>query len=223
MDFGQWLNQKRLEKHLTQAKLAAAAGLSTSYISTLERQAGHHITGATPQPTADAVEKIAKALGENIDEVRLIAGYAPTKPILPTGLKIFTPDPYSQEGAPFIKGKIPAGRPQEIFESGDTTSMDAYLEGHLPGVLYMQVEGNSMEDARIFSGDMIVVKQNSHPPNGSIVVAELNGEFTIKRYRRWEGETYLVAENPTMKPHRIEVGDEFAVWGVVTHIVHKLR
>lgn len=62
---------------MTQGQLAARAGISTSYVSTLEREQGHTITNAAPRPAPEVVESLAKALGASTDEARLAAGYAP--------------------------------------------------------------------------------------------------------------------------------------------------
>ncbi len=77
MRFGEWLYSKRRELRLTQGELARRAGISTSYVSTLERGQPHALTNASPQPAPDVVEAIAKVLGEDIDAVRVLAGYAP--------------------------------------------------------------------------------------------------------------------------------------------------
>lgn len=77
MRFANWLVERRKALHLTQGELAKRAGLSTSYISTLERDAPHNITGARPRPTPEAVVAIAKALNENPDDVLLRCGYSP--------------------------------------------------------------------------------------------------------------------------------------------------
>jgi transcriptional regulator with XRE-family HTH domain len=76
MTFGKWLLERRREKGLTQGELARRANISTSYVSTLERSEPHSITNTSPQPTAEVVESIAKALGVETDEARLAAGYA---------------------------------------------------------------------------------------------------------------------------------------------------
>lgn len=76
MQFGKWLHDKRKEKRLTQGELAAKAGISTSYVSTLEREQPHGITNANPQPTAEVVESLARVLDQDVDEARTLAGYA---------------------------------------------------------------------------------------------------------------------------------------------------
>lgn len=77
MKFGEWLRLARKTARLTQGEVAKRAGISTSYVSTLERNAGHPITEAEPQPKLEVVDSIARAVGVEIDEARLAAGYAP--------------------------------------------------------------------------------------------------------------------------------------------------
>lgn len=75
--FGQWLLRCRKERGWTQKFLHEKSGVSESYISTLERSQPHSITGAKLRPEPDKVELLAKALGENVDQALIIAGYSP--------------------------------------------------------------------------------------------------------------------------------------------------
>lgn len=85
--FGKWLHDKRKAAGLTQGQLAQKAGISTSYVSTLERSERHHLTDAPPQPTTEVVDSIAKALNVAMDDARLAAGYAASgnSPLLDIG------------------------------------------------------------------------------------------------------------------------------------------
>ncbi len=75
--FGKWLFDRRKAARLTQGQVAERAGISISYVSTLERSERHHLTNAPPRPAIEVVEAIAKALDAPLDEARLVAGYAP--------------------------------------------------------------------------------------------------------------------------------------------------
>lgn len=77
MSFGGWLRLKRKESRLTQGELADKVGISTSYVSTLERSQPHGLTNAPPQPAKHVVISLAKALNTDLDEALLAAGYAP--------------------------------------------------------------------------------------------------------------------------------------------------
>lgn len=74
---GKWLYASRKAAGLTQGELARKAQISTSYVSTLEREEPHHITNASPRPAVSIVDAIAKAVNKPVNEARLIFGYAP--------------------------------------------------------------------------------------------------------------------------------------------------
>lgn len=80
MTFGQWVRLKREEKGLTQMDVARRAGVSMSYISTIERGERHRITGAPSAPSRDIIINIAKALGADEAEALMRAGYTPEDP-----------------------------------------------------------------------------------------------------------------------------------------------
>ncbi len=77
-----------------------------------------------------------------------------------------------------------------------------------------------MINAGIFPGDLLIVDRSLEAVNNKIVVAVLNGEFTVKRLRKRQGRITLLAENPNFPP--IEIPDEadFEIWGVVAHVLH---
>jgi DNA polymerase V len=79
-----------------------------------------------------------------------------------------------------------------------------------------------MIGAGIQSGDVILIDRALTPQKGNIVLAILDGEFTVKRVDIINDTLFLIPENPALKP--IEVGEEstFQVWGVVTFVIHKV-
>ena len=88
----------------------------------------------------------------------------------------------------------------------------------------IRVEGNSMIDADIFSGDIVIVdKSKRNPSEHEVAVCELNGEYTLKRVVWRDGRGWLVPANPEYPEIAITEGDEFSVWGVVTYIIHRPR
>jgi DNA polymerase V len=101
--------------------------------------------------------------------------------------------------------------------------LNELLVEHPAATFFVRVEGNSMVDAQIYSGDVLIVDRSLQADSGSIVVAILNGEFTVKRVVKKKGKLFLVAENPAFAP--IEISDEmdFQIWGVVSYVIHKTR
>ena len=88
----------------------------------------------------------------------------------------------------------------------------------------IRVEGNSMQDADISSGDIIIVdKSNRNPTPSEVAVCELNGEYTLKRFEVRNGEGWLVPANPDYPEIRVTEEDRFCIWGTVTYVIHKPR
>ena len=83
------------------------------------------------------------------------------------------------------------------------------------------IEGDSMKDAGIFPGDLAIIDRSVSPANGCIVLALLDNEFTVKRYRQMGGGVVLSPENKAFRD--IVVGEEadFQVWGVVKNTIRK--
>lgn len=96
-----------------------------------------------------------------------------------------------------------------------------YLVKNPAATFYVKVKGDSMLGAGIHPGDILVVDRSLVATHGSIVVAVLNGEFTVKRLHRQGGVVRLVAENTLYPDLAIEEWDDFSVWGVVAHVLHK--
>ena len=82
-----------------------------------------------------------------------------------------------------------------------------------------------MRDAGLLDGDIIVIDKSLEPQNGDIIVAAVEGEFTIKEFQYKQGEDFgwLLPHNPDYQPIRVSAENHFSVWGVVTHCIHKTR
>ena len=87
--------------------------------------------------------------------------------------------------------------------------------------LALKVEGESMKEAGINNGDVLIVDRAEEVRNRKIVVAILNGEFTVKRILIKGEKLYLAPENANFSPIQITDAMDFEVWGVVTYVIHK--
>lgn len=87
---------------------------------------------------------------------------------------------------------------------------------------FVRVEGDSMEGAHIFSGDILVVDRSVTPSNGKIVVAAVYGEMVVKRLSIQKEQTLLVSENDNYEPIVVSNNDDCFVWGVVVGSVRVL-
>ncbi len=81
---------------------------------------------------------------------------------------------------------------------------------------FMRVRGSSMRDAGIEDGDYVVVDRSITPRHGHIVIAVVDGEFTVKRLAKRGGRVKLQAANPTFPDIVLHNGQDLTVWGVVT-------
>ena len=81
---------------------------------------------------------------------------------------------------------------------------------------FVRVSGDSMEGARIFDGDILVVDRSIEPKSGHIVVAAVYGEMVVKRLMKTDNELFLVSENEDYKPIPVDDMEGCFIWGVVT-------
>ena len=123
---------------------------------------------------------------------------------------------------PFYQFNVPAGfpSPAENFMDLDLNLQD-YLVQNPSATFCVRVTGDSMQNAGILSGDVMVVDRSLEPKNNTIVLAVLDGEFTVKRIQKKGEELFLKPENKDFKPMKVTEEMNFQVWGVVTHIIHK--
>lgn len=80
---------------------------------------------------------------------------------------------------------------------------------------FVRVEGDSMEGARIFSGDVLVVDRSVEVKDGKIVVAAVYGEMVVKRLRKIEEQFFLYSENSNYEPIAVDDNEDCYIWGVV--------
>ncbi len=86
---------------------------------------------------------------------------------------------------------------------------------------FVRVEGDSMEGAGIFSGDVLVVDRSVDAKNEKIVVAAVNGEMLVKRLSKLKGVQVLLSENDTYSPIALGEDEECFIWGVVVGSVRQ--
>ena len=86
---------------------------------------------------------------------------------------------------------------------------------------FVRVEGDSMEEAGIFSGDVLVVDRSVEHKQGKIVVAAVNGELVVKRLSQIDGRAVLLSENNQYSPIFLNENDECFIWGVIVGSVRQ--
>jgi DNA polymerase V len=112
--------------------------------------------------------------------------------------------------------KVSAGFPSPAADYEDgRLDLNEYLIRNPVSTFFFPVQGDSMEGAQIFDGDLLVVDRSVRASHGSIVIAFVNGERLVKRLHLSTDRVALVAENPRYPPLEISEGIELMVWGVV--------
>lgn len=134
---------------------------------------------------------------------------------LPDGLLSARPAPPALP-LPFDTVKVSAGFPSPAADYEEKTlDINEYLIRNPISTFFFPVQGESMQGAEIFDGDVLVVDRSIKARHGHIVVAFVNGERLVKRLHHRNGRVALLAENPIYKPLEIQEGLELTVWGVV--------
>ncbi len=124
---------------------------------------------------------------------------------------------------PFFESRVHAGLPVSNDEvKAGPLDLNDYLLPHKATTFFVRATGDSMINAGIFSEDMLIVDRSLAPAYGNIVIAILNGEMTVKRLEKDKNRILLCAENDEYPDVIIEEEDNFAIWGVVTNVIHSL-
>jgi repressor LexA len=129
----------------------------------------------------------------------------PTEPVAPV--------PPSVAALPLI-GSVAAGAPSLAEQD-----VEDWVTSPFEGDFVLRVKGDSMIDAGILDGDLVVVRQTPTASDGEIVVAQIQDEATVKRLKRIDGRVHLMPENPAYEPI---VPDEVTLAGVVVGVLRKI-
>jgi DNA polymerase V len=129
----------------------------------------------------------------------------------------------SEMALPYVDAGISAGFPSPALDFVDMTiDLNKHLIKHPSATFYGRVKGQSLKNAGITDGDLLVIDRSLHPVNGKIAVCYIDGEFTAKRISMSQGELWLLPENEDYQPIKIEKENNFVVWGIVTHVIKSL-
>jgi repressor LexA len=121
-----------------------------------------------------------------------------------------------------ILGTVEAGFPSPAEEElADTMSLDDLLIQDHEATFLLRVSGDSMIEAGIMPGDMVIVNKGQTPKSGDIVIAEVDGEWTMKYLRKRGDAVALIPANAKYKP--IKPKNELKIAGVVTAVVRKYQ
>lgn len=137
-------------------------------------------------------------------------------------LKPMTPVPASATPlmVQFLANRVKAGFPSPAEDLGaERLDLTAMLVPNPTATFFMRVSGSSMVNFGINDQDILVVNKSKRPRHGLIVVASVDGEFTVKKLYKTFGRTKLIAGNPTFADFVPKDGQTLQIWGVVTSVI----
>ena len=91
-----------------------------------------------------------------------------------------------------------------------------------PATFFMRVSGNSMINAGIYDGDIVIVDRSLKPQNGKIVIAVIDGEMLIRRYEKTMNSLRLVPETTNLSAIEVSEFSDFKIWGVVSCVIRNV-
>ncbi len=136
---------------------------------------------------------------------------------------VLWPDRSTKWARPLFLASVSAGfpSPAEDYIEG-RLDLNRHLIKHPAATFFVRVAGDSMIDAGIHPGDILVVDRALEPQDTNVVIAVIDGELTVKRISQRHGKLFLVPDNQAYQPLEILAEMEFEVWGVVTSVIHSL-
>ena len=138
-------------------------------------------------------------------------------------LKFLKPKAEKAQGQWLIEQGISAGFPSPADDFNELRiSLDKELVKNKESTFYARVNGNSMIDAGIADGDLLIIDRSLNPENNKVAVCFIDGEFTIKRILKIADKLYLKPENKKYSEMEIKEEDNLIIWGIVTYVIKKI-
>ena len=130
---------------------------------------------------------------------------------------------FEQLGIPLFSDAVPAGFPSPATDYCERKlDLNELCVQNPAATYFVRAQGDSMIDAGIFPGDVLVIDRSIHATHGDIVIAAVNGELTVKRLET-KPQTRLVPMNSKYDPVSVPEEADLEVFGVATTVIHRLR
>ena len=138
-------------------------------------------------------------------------------------LNFFQPKEEKNLGQWLMEQGISAGFPSPADDFKEIRiSLDRELVKNGDATFYATVSGDSMINAGLSDGDLIVIDRSLDPQHNKIAVCFIDGDFTVKRIIKKGADLYLKPENKNYKPIKIDEENELQIWGIVTYVIKSL-
>ncbi len=135
-------------------------------------------------------------------------------------LDIYSAATFTELNLPYIEAGISAGFPSPADDFLDASiDLNKALIKNPNATFYGRVKGNSMIDAGLSNGDLLIIDKSLEPQDGKIAVCFIDGEFTVKRIKIEKNGCYLMPANSRYQPMRVTADNDFIIWGIVTAVI----
>ena len=139
-------------------------------------------------------------------------------------LNFFKPDTSNPIEIPMLDVGIKAGFPSPAADFEEQRiSLDHYLIKNTESTFFAKASGDSMINAGINDGDLLVIDRSLEPKNNAIAVCYIDGEFTVKRIKKTKDKLFLKPENEEYKSIEITLDNNLIIWGIVTYVIKKIN
>ena len=139
-------------------------------------------------------------------------------------IDIFKADTKSSVEPPFVDEGIRAGFPSPAQDYLDLSiDLNNELIKHPSTTFYGRVKGDSLIEADIHEGDILIIDKSLEPREGDLAVCCVDGEFTLKYIKIEQDVVWLIPANKDFQPIKVTAGNEFVIWGIVTYSIKKHR
>lgn len=137
-------------------------------------------------------------------------------------LQLFKADTSIALALPYIEQGINAGFPSPADDFLDISiDLNKELIQNKDATYFARVNGNSMIDAGINDGDLLIIDKSIKPSNGKAAVCFIDGEFTIKWLNITKDVIWLTPANKNFKPIKVTKDNDFMIYGIITYIIKK--
>ena len=138
-------------------------------------------------------------------------------------LDVFKVDTSSSVELPYAEEGIRAGFPSPAQDYLDLSiDLNNELIKHPSTTFYGRVKGDSLIEADIHEGDILIIDKSLEPREGDLAVCCVDGEFTLKYIKIEQDVVWLIPANKDFQPIKVTAGNEFVIWGIVTYVIKKV-
>jgi len=177
-----------------------------------------------PVSAQDKVIDFVKALTSRSADTPQVNNLASTPSWSDSLIPIELREPINSLRVPLFGHTVQAGFPSPADDYiAEKLDLNQHLMPHQEASFMLRAKGDSMMGANIHNGDLLVVDRSITATHGCVVIAAIDGQFTVKRLEKKRGKIRLLPANPNFEPIELKDDQELQIFGVVTNVIHSLK